>query len=108
VELKTDFFDKRDYWKSVAKQLVYTGPIDQYFNYRFGRLTWRSIRCEAERIPRHDYQGISIMNYATGNSLYAYHRTQTLYPNQVPSSRETVIIREYPHDDPSEPYYPSV
>jgi len=107
VELKTDFFDKRDYWKSVAKQLVYTGPIDQYFNYRFGRLTWRSIRCEAERIPRHDYQGISIMNYADREIPYTrIIEPKHFYPEKVHLWRETVIVREYPCDNPAEPYYP--
>lgn len=107
VELKTDFFDKRDYWKSVAKQLVYTGPIDRYFNYRFGRLTWRSIRCEIEKSPLNDYQSVSIMNYADREIPYTrIIEPKHFYPNQVHSSRETVIIREYPHDDPSEPYYP--
>lgn len=107
VELKTDFFDKRDYWKSVAKQLVYTGPIDRYFNYRFGRLTWRSIRCEIEKSPLNDYQSVSIMNYADREIPYTrIIEPKHFYPDQVHSSRGTVIIREYPHHDPSEPYYP--
>jgi UDP-galactopyranose mutase len=46
VELKTDFLEKRDYWRSIAKTLVYTGPIDCYFNYRYGELRWRSCRFE--------------------------------------------------------------
>ena len=107
VELKTNFFDKRESWQSIARKIVYTGPIDQYFNYRFGRLTWRSIRCEAERIPRHDYQGISIMNYADREIPYTrIIEPKHFYPEKVHLWRETVIVREYPCDNPAEPYYP--
>ena len=107
VELKTDFFDKRDYWKSLARTIVYTGPIDRYFDYRFGKLSWRSCRFESERMPLDDYQKISVMNYADLGIPYTRSiEPKHFYPERTGLSPGTVVIREYPCDDPSEPYYP--
>lgn len=107
LELKANFFEKRDYWRSVAKTLVYTGPIDRYFNYHYGKLRWRSVRFEIEKMPLEDFQGISVMNYADQEVPY----TRVLEPKHfyreiAHLSRGTIVIREYPCDDPSEPYYP--
>jgi UDP-galactopyranose mutase len=107
LELKTDFFEKRDYWKSMAKTLVYTGPIDRYFNYLYGELHWRSCRFEIQKLPQDDYQGVSIMNYADQEIPC----TRVLEPKhfhreRADLTRGTVVIREYPCDNPEEPYYP--
>lgn len=107
LELRTDFFNRRDYWKSIADKILYTGPIDRYFDYRFGRLTWRSIRTEIEAMPCDDYQGISMMNYADREVPYTrIVEPKHFYRERAHLTRGTVIIREYPHDDPAEPYYP--
>lgn len=107
VELKTDFFKKRDYWMSVAKTVVFTGPVDRYFDYRYGKLRWRSIRFEAEKMPLDDYQGTSIMNYADQEIPYTrILEPKHFYRERMNLSRGTVVIREYPCDNPEEPYYP--
>lgn len=107
LELETDFFEKRDYWKSVAGTLVYTGPIDRYFDYRWGNLRWRSCRFEMERMSLNDYQGVSIMNYADRDVPYTrILEPKHFYRERAHLSRGTVIIREYPCDDPAQPYYP--
>jgi UDP-galactopyranose mutase len=107
VELNTDFFAKRDYWKSIANMIVYTGPIDRYFDYRFGELNWRSIRCEIEKMPLDDYQSTSIMNYADQEIPYTrIIEPKHFHPERAGLSRSTVVIREYPCDNPEEPYYP--
>ncbi|MBN1364202.1 MAG: UDP-galactopyranose mutase [Syntrophaceae bacterium] len=107
VELKTDFFDKRDYWKSIAKTIVYTGPIDRYFDYHFGKLSWRSCRFEIERFSLNDYQGISVMNFADQEIPYTrIIEPKHFYPERAPLSRGTIIIREYPYENSDEPYYP--
>lgn len=107
LELKTDFFEKRDYWRSVAKTLVYTGPIDRYFNYRYGKLRWRSCRFEMEKLPLDDYQGISVMNFADVDVAYVrITEPKHFYREKTSGVRETIVIREYPGDDPEEPYYP--
>jgi UDP-galactopyranose mutase len=107
LELKTDFFAKRDYWKSVARIIVYTGPLDRYFNYCYGELRWRSCRFEIERKPSNDYQGVSIMNYADQQVPYTrVLEPKHFYRERAHLSKETVVIREYPCDNPLEPYYP--
>ncbi len=107
VELKTDFFEKRDYWRSVAKMLVYSGPIDRYFNYGFGTLRWRSCRFEIEKMKMDNYQNISVMNYADQEVSYTrIIEPKHFYPERAHLSKETIIIKEYPCDDPEEPYYP--
>ena len=107
VELKTDFFEKRDYWRSVAKTLVYTGPIDRYFSYRYGKLRWRSCRFEIEEMQLDDYQSVSIMNYADREVPYTrILEPKHFYSERTHLSRGTVVIREYPCDNPAEPYYP--
>ena len=107
LELKTDFFEKRDYWMSVARTLVYTGPIDRYFNYCYGKLRWRSVRFEIEKMPLDDYQGVSIMNYADQKVPYTrILEPKHFYRERINLSRGTVVMREYPCDDPAEPYYP--
>ncbi len=108
VKLKTDFFDKRDYWQSCAKIIVYTGPIDRYFQYRFGKLNWRSCRFETEKMPLDDFQGTSIMNYADREIPYTrIIEPKHFHPEKSGMSRDTVVIREYPCDNPDEPYYPA-
>jgi UDP-galactopyranose mutase len=107
VELKTDFFEKRDYWRSVAKTLVYTGPIDRYFNYCYGTLRWRSCRFEIEKMKLDNYQSISVMNYADQEVAYTrIIEPKHFYPERAHLSRGTVIIKEYPCNDTEEPYYP--
>jgi UDP-galactopyranose mutase len=107
VELKTDFLDKRDYWKSVARKIVYTGPSDRYFDYCFGKLSWRSCRFETERMSLDDYQSTSVMNYADREIPYTrIIEPQHFYPERSRLLRGTVVIKEYSCDDPDEPYYP--
>ncbi|PKN51837.1 MAG: UDP-galactopyranose mutase [Deltaproteobacteria bacterium HGW-Deltaproteobacteria-13] len=107
LELKTDFFEKRDYWRSLARTIVYTGPIDRYFDYRYGKLRWRSVRFEIEKMSLEDYQGVSIMNYADQQVPYTrILEPKHFYRESINLSRGTVVIREYPCDDPDEPYYP--
>ena len=64
IELGIDFFEDMSYWTNRCKKIVYTGPIDRYFNYEFGRLNWRSVYFEIEKVDVDDYQGTSVMNYA--------------------------------------------
>ena len=65
VECKTgtDFFENRSYWESVAEKIVYTGPIDEYFGYRYGQLEWRTVRFEQETLETPNYQGNAVINY---------------------------------------------
>ena len=107
VETNTDFFEKKDYWMSVAKTIVYTGPLDRYFNYKWGQLRWRSCRFEVEKMTLDDYQGVSIMNYADQEVPYTrILEPKHFYRERMHLKRGTVVIREYPCDDAEEPFYP--
>jgi UDP-galactopyranose mutase len=107
VELGTDYFDDPEYWRGLGKKLVYTGPIDRFFDYSYGHLNWRSVRFEMEKKAVADYQGTSVMNYADESIPYTrIHEPKHLHPERTLNRAETVIIREYSHVDPDEPYYP--
>jgi len=107
VELEADFTGDRQRWLSRCKRLVYTGPLDEYFDCRLGRLRWGSVRFETEALGLADYQGTSVMNFADLDVPYTrivepkhFHRERRL------TQERTVIIREYSYADPSKPYYP--
>ncbi|AKF09423.1 UDP-galactopyranose mutase [Sandaracinus amylolyticus] len=108
VELGVDFFDDREHWMRHAKKVVYTGPLDRFFDYEHGRLSWRSVRFERTRVDIDDYQGTSVMNYADGDVPYTrIHEPKHLHPERRSRTKgKTVVIREYSHVDDDQPYYP--
>ena len=107
VELGVDFLKERDEWLGRCKNLIYTGPIDEYFGHQFGRLGWRSVRFETEKLKMRDYQGTSVMNYADAGVPYTrIHEPKHLHLEKHYTKNITVVIREYPHVDNKEPYYP--
>ncbi|HTP30200.1 MAG TPA: UDP-galactopyranose mutase [Anaeromyxobacteraceae bacterium] len=107
VELGTDFLKDRSYWSARARRIVYTGPIDRYFDHALGHLNWRSVRFELERHRLPDYQGTSVMNFPDQKIPYTrVHEPKHLHPERAFNWNDTVIAREYPWNDPSEPYYP--
>jgi UDP-galactopyranose mutase len=114
VLTNTDFFEETQRWSKTRLvgrvPIVYTGPIDQYFNYSQGRLTWRTLDFELERLSTPDFQGTSVMNFADEDVPYTrIHEFKHFHPERdTYESRGTVIMREYsrfagPGD---EPYYP--
>lgn len=109
VRLETDFFDVRDQFSPDAV-LIYSGPIDRFFEYKHGKLDWRTLDFEFERPDVGDWQGTAVMNYAEEAVPYTrIHEPRHLHPEaeeRYPEGR-TLIIREYPSmDDGSNPYYP--
>ena len=105
VKLNTNFFDDVDYYKSIAKKIVYTGPIDEYFNYSLGELEWRSLRFETKVLDEENYQGNAVVNY-TGLEV-DYTRVIEHKHFEDNKSDKTVITYEYPADYQSgmEKYY---
>lgn len=108
IELETDFFDHKD---SLVGQVpvVYTGPVDRYFDYTEGRLGWRTLDFEREVLATGDYQGTSVMNYADEDVAYTrIHEFRHFHPERDYPSDKTVVMREFSRfaevDD--EPYYP--
>jgi UDP-galactopyranose mutase len=114
VRLETDFFDaSHDADKASAVgsvPIVYTGPIDRYFDYTGGELAWRTLDFEREVLPVGDFQGTPVMNYADASVPYTrIHEFRHFHPERdhYPTDR-TVIMREYSRfaDSGDEPYYP--
>lgn len=107
VELNVDYFADRAYWERQCDRLVYTAPIDRYFDYQFGRLNWRSVRFEVESLAVDDFQGTSQMNYADLKVPYTrIHEPKHLHPEKKHRPGKTVISREYSQIDNDAPYYP--
>ena len=114
VECKTgvDFFaDYQDNWRTLADTLVYTGALDAYFDYRLGRLDWRTItfRTRVEDTP--NYQGNAVVNYTSHDVPYTRvieHKHFELFGQEVYDCPKTVISEEYSaeYHPGMEPYYP--
>lgn len=107
VEMGVDFLADREAWCSRADKVVYTGPIDRYFNHEHGHLNWRSVRFETELVDLEDYQGTSVMNYADMDVPFTrIHEPKHLHLEKEHTPGKTVIIREYSQVDNDRPYYP--
>ena len=94
----TDFFDNRDHWMSVADKVVFTGPIDAFYDYRFGHLDWRTVRFEQEVLNIPNYQGNAVVNYTDRETPYTRiieHKHFESFGNAVYENQHTVIFREY-------------
>lgn len=94
--------------KTLAEKIIYTGPVDAYFNYCYGQLGWRSLRFEFKELNIKDFQGIGVMHYP--ERKYAYTRITEFKHfnpfNEAFNRDYTVYAREYPCDNIEEPYYP--
>ena len=106
VKLNTDFFADREYFKSLAHSVVYTGPIDEYFNYRFGALAYRSLRFEHEHLNLPNFQGNAVINYTSGDVPYTRIIEHKHF--EFGTQPTTIITREYPAEwkPGMEQYYP--
>jgi UDP-galactopyranose mutase len=108
VRLGVDFFDVRG-GLSPNQLVVYTGPIDRYFDYRLGELAWRTLDFEREAIGTEDYQGAAVMNYADEDVPFTrIHEFKHLHPERRHAPGQTLICREYSRfaRRGDEPYYP--
>jgi len=113
VRLDTDFFDTS---QEINKgnvvgniPVVYTGPVDQYFDYSRGRLGWRTLDFEREVVATGDFQGTSVMNYADPDVPYTrIHEFRHYHPERDYPDDKTVIMREFSRfaGGQDEPYYP--
>ncbi len=106
VRLGTDFNADRDQYRQLADRVLYTGALDEYFDYSLGHLQYRSVRFEDERIECENWQGVAVVNYTDRETPYTRvieHRHFEKCDSPV-----TWISREYPVDYTvtGEPYYP--
>lgn len=106
VRLNTDFFDLMKNEPQIAKQIVYTGCIDEYFHYKLGALNYRSVRFETEELPMGDFQGNAVVNYTAREVPYTRIIEHKHF--EFGAQPTTVISREYSAEwkPGMEPYYP--
>jgi UDP-galactopyranose mutase len=108
VRLNTDFFDVKDEIPA-GTPIVYTGPVDRYFDYSEGWLGWRTLDFEREVLPTGDFQGTPVMNYNDADVPYTrIHEFRHFHPERDYPTDKTVIVREFSRaaDKDDEPYYP--
>lgn len=111
TSVDTDFFDNRQHWEGMAETIVFTGKIDEYYDYRFGKLNYRTVRFEEETLDTPNYQGNAVVNYTEAEIPYTRiieHKHFEMFGNEVYQCPKTVISREYSTEwtDEMEPYYP--
>ena len=110
IKLNTDFFDNRQHWEQIADKVLYTGKLDEYYDYRFGKLEYRTVRFEEEILDTPNYQGNAVMNFTDAEVPYTRiieHKHFEMFGDDVYKCPKTVISREYSTEwqDGMEPYY---
>ena len=108
VETGVDFFDKKDEYLKDYPKIVFTGMIDQFFDYQLGELQYRSLRFETEEKNVGNYQGNAVINYTDAETPYTRIIEHKHFEFGKGDKDKTVITREYPADwhRGDEPYYP--
>lgn len=111
VRLGCDYFADRDELTKLARKTVFTGRIDEYFGFRFGRLDYRTVRFETETLPTPNYQGNAVVNYTSVDVPYTRvieHKHFQMFGDRVYDNPVTVISREYSCEwhEGLEPFYP--
>jgi len=106
IKLNTDFFENREELMKKAEKIVFTGMIDQFFEYRYGVLEYRSLKFENEMHDTDNYQGNAVVNYCEREIPY----TRIIEHKHFEFGKQpkTVITKEYPEEwkEGDEPYYP--
>lgn len=106
-----DFFESKDWWRSQAKTIVYTGEIDRFFDYCCGHLNYRTLRFEHECMNQANFQGNAVVNYTDKDIPFTRiieHKHFELFGDDIDTIPKTIITREYPLEwqPGSEPFYP--
>ncbi|MGV3344206.1 UDP-galactopyranose mutase [Enterobacteriaceae bacterium LUAb1] len=106
VETQVDYLKDKKYWNALTKKVIYTGPIDRYYDYQYGSLDYRSLRFETETLDIENFQGNAVVNYI--DKEYAFTRIIEHKFFEFGEQAKTVITREYPKEfsKGDEHYYP--
>jgi len=107
VKLNVDYFEDKEYWDSIADKVIYTGPIDRFYNYQFGELEYKTTKFEHKKYPEENFQGSAVMNYTDLETSY----TRIIEHKHFEKSESPVswITYETPVEyrvNETEPYYP--
>lgn len=108
VHVNTDFFDKKTQYLRDYNKVIFTGMIDQFFDYQFGELSYRSLKFENEILNIENYQGNAVVNYTDSDIAYTRIIEHKHFEFGKANQNKTVITKEYPQDwhRGIEPYYP--
>lgn len=106
IRCNTNYFENREYFNSLAKKIVFTGCIDEFFNYEFGNLDYRSLRFEHKLLETDNFQGNAVVNY--NEAAVPFTRIIEHKHFEYGQQLHTIITREYPqtYEIGREPYYP--
>lgn len=106
VKLNADFFQNKEYYLSLADKVVFTGMIDEFFDFRYGRLDYRSLKFENDLLDTDNYQGNAVVNYTEENIPYTRIIEHKHF--EFGKQEKTLITKEYSKEytDGDEPYYP--
>ncbi|EQB90263.1 UDP-galactopyranose mutase [Clostridium punense] len=106
IRLNTNYFENREELDSLAKKVLFTGMIDEYYGYKYGVLEYRSLRFDTELLQQQNYQGNAVVNYTDRETPFTRIIEHKHF--EFKTSESTVITREYPMEWKSgdEPYYP--
>lgn len=101
-----DFFENRKLFKKISKTIIFTGKIDQYYDYRFGKLDYRSLEFEHKVLDKDNHQGVAVVNYCNNDVKFTRCIEHKHFCNDV--STKTIVTYEYPakYDGNNEAYYP--
>ena len=111
VLTNTNFFDNKEYFLSLAHKIVYTGPIDEFYEYRYGQLEYRTVRFETEIKDCSNFQGNAVVNYTDKETPYTRiieHKHFESFGEDIYNNNKTIISKEYSTEwkEGMEPYYP--
>lgn len=106
IETGVDYLEKKEYYDGLGEKIVYTGTIDAYYKYQFGKLEYRSLRFESEILDEENHQGVAVVNYTDRETSYTRIIEHKHF--EFGTQPKTVITREYPvtWQEGMEPYYP--
>ncbi len=107
VKLNIDYLQDKKYWNSQTKKVIYTGPIDAFYDYQFGKLEYKTTRFDHVKLSTDNFQGIAMMNYTDSDTLHTRCIEHKHFENI--STNHTWVTWEYPQEYDSkttEPYYP--
>jgi UDP-galactopyranose mutase len=107
VKLGVDYLKDKDHWDNQAEKIIYTGPVDAYFNYQFGELEYKTTKFKHEKLKTDNFQGVAVMNYTDEETLYTRCIEHKHF--EFTDSPITWITWEYPTKykaQTTEPYYP--
>lgn len=107
VKLNTDFFESKDAYLTEFPKIIYTGMIDQFFDYKFGELEYRSVRFESETFESNNKQGSAVINYTDSETPYTRIMEWRHFDKKADDGY-TILTKEYPQDwdKTKEVYYP--